>query len=164
MYFAGTAGSGVLLARLSDGTWSPPSAFTVRSGSVGIVYGVDVFDCVLVFNTKEAICQYLSSEMQLGGGVKLAAGPVGGNANTAEVKPVWNYTRSRGLYGGVTLDSTVISESTEGNAEFYGAAVSSRQILEGDVKEQNETQRWPAGAKGLMELLRGVDDSVKAAA
>lgn len=102
--------------------------------------------------------------MQLGGGVKLAAGPVGGNANTAEVKPVWNYTRSRGLYGGVTLDSTVISESTEGNAEFYGAAVSSRQILEGDVKEQNETQRWPAGANGLMELLRGVDDSVKAAA
>ena len=56
MYFAGTAGTGVVIVRFPDGTWSPPSAFAVRSGSIGIVYGVDVSDCVCVLNTKDAVC------------------------------------------------------------------------------------------------------------
>jgi lipid-binding SYLF domain-containing protein len=55
MYLAGAGGSGVVVARLPDGSWSPPSAFSVRSGSFGIVYGVDVYDCVCVLNTQAAV-------------------------------------------------------------------------------------------------------------
>jgi len=157
MYFAGTAGTGIMIARLPDGTWSPPSAFTVRSGSIGIVYGADVFDCICVFNTKEAMDDYQKSEMQLGGGVTLAAGPVGGDANTSERKPIWTYTRSRGLYGGITLDSTVISESSEANSEFYGGPATAKQILSGEVKGKEGPTHWPAGAKELIRLLEEVD-------
>lgn len=157
MYFAGTAGNGIVVARLSDGSWSPPSAIAVRSGSVGIVAGVDVYDCICVLNTKAAVEAYQKSEMQLGGGLTLAAGPVGGTVKGQETSPVWTYTKSLGIYGGVTLDSTFIKQLPETNAEFYGARVTSAQILSGDVTEQEGVNKWPAGAKALRELLKGID-------
>ncbi|KAH8779036.1 hypothetical protein BGZ57DRAFT_952854 [Hyaloscypha finlandica] len=76
MYPAGAGGSGVVVARLPDGSWSPPSAFSVRSGSFGIVYGVDVYDCVCVLNTQAAVEAYSKTEVSLGGAVALAAGPI----------------------------------------------------------------------------------------
>ena len=154
MYLAGTGGSGVVVARLPDGTWSPPSAFSVRSGGIGLVYGVDVFDCVCVLNTQAAVDAYAKSEMNLGGAVALAAGPVGGNANMKEVKPVWTYTRSRGLYGGLTVDGTLIKEKPDANADFYGHKITAAEILKGEVHPQEGPSKWPAGAQQLHEVLR----------
>ncbi|KAL6913690.1 hypothetical protein FSST1_011450 [Fusarium sambucinum] len=149
MYFAGAGGSGVVIARLPDGTWSSPSAFSVRSGSVGLVYGIDVYDCLCILNTAEAVDAYKKSEVNLGGAVALAAGPLGGNVNVGEVKPVWTYTKSRGVYGGLTVDGTVIKEKKDVNAEFYGCEVSSAQILDG----QMETG-WSQNIQGLLEVIK----------
>ena len=154
MYLAGTGGSGVVVARLPDGTWSPPSAFSVRSGGIGLVYGVDVYDCVCILNTQAAVDAYAKSEMNLGGAVALAAGPVGGNANTKEIKPVWTYTRSRGLYGGLTVDGTIVKEKPDANADFYGCKITAAQILKGQVQRQEGPNYWPAGAQQLGEILR----------
>ncbi|XEV06080.1 hypothetical protein FSHL1_011367 [Fusarium sambucinum] len=149
MYFAGACGSGVVIARLPDGTWSSPSAFSVRSGSVGLVYGIDVYDCLCILNTAEAVDAYKKSEVNLGGAVALAAGPLGENVNVGEVKPVWTYTKSRGVYGGLTVDGTVIKEKKDVNAEFYGCEVSSAQILDG----QMETG-WSQNIQGLLEVIK----------
>ncbi|KAM0240255.1 hypothetical protein ACHAPO_002151 [Fusarium lateritium] len=149
MYFAGAGGSGVVIARLPDGTWSSPSAFSVRSGSVGLVYGIDVYDCLCILNTAEAVDAYKKSEVNLGGAVALAAGPLGENVNVGEVKPVWTYTKSRGVYGGLTVDGTVIKEKKDVNAEFYGCEVSSAQILDG----QMETG-WSQNIQGLLEVIK----------
>ncbi|KAG0649484.1 SH3 domain-containing YSC84 1 [Hyphodiscus hymeniophilus] len=154
MYLAGGGGSGVVIARLSDGSWSPPSAFSVRSGSFGLVYGVDVYDCVCVLNTQDAVDAYTVSEVSLGGAVALAAGPMSIPTQMKDVKPVWVYTKSRGFYGGVTVDGTVISQRPEMNAEFYGAKLSSGQILKGNVTAQNGATKWPAGATKLTETLK----------
>ncbi|KAI1057248.1 hypothetical protein LB507_001476 [Fusarium sp. FIESC RH6] len=134
MYFAGAGGSGIVIARLPNGTWSSPAASSVRSGSVGLVYGIDVYDCICVLNTAEAVDIYKKAEVNLGGAVALAAGPLGGNVNVGEVKPVWTYTKSRGVYGGLTVDGTVIKEKKDVNAGFYGRDVSSGEILEGVVQ------------------------------
>jgi lipid-binding SYLF domain-containing protein len=152
MYFAGAGGSGVVIARLPDGTWSPPSAFSVRSGSVGLVYGIDVYDCICVLNTTEAVDAYRKSEVNLGGAVALAAGPLGGNVNVGDVKPVWTYTRSRGLYGGLTVDGTVIKEKRDVNAEFYGSEVSSAQILDGQVGTG-----WPENIQQLLQAIKAAE-------
>ncbi|WAO94347.1 Ysc84 domain-containing protein [Fusarium falciforme] len=154
MYLAGAGGSGIVVARLPDGTWSPPSAFSVRSGSIGLVYGLDVYDCVCVLNTQAAVGAYKTSEMSLGGAVALAAGPIGGTANVKEIKPVWTYTKSRGFYGGLTVDGTVIEERRDASADFYGSSVSSKQILEGDVEIVHGSHDWRAGAKQLIEVLK----------
>lgn len=154
MYLAGAGGSGIVLARFPDGTWSPPSAFSVRSGGVGLAYGVDVYDCVCVLNTRTAVDAYTKPEMSFGGVVALAAGPIGGTADIKDIKPVWTYTKSRGLYGGLTLDGTVIKERPDANADFYGAKLTSAQILNGEIPTQDGASKWPAGAKKLTEVLK----------
>ncbi|RGP79403.1 hypothetical protein FLONG3_2458 [Fusarium longipes] len=152
MYFAGAGGSGVVIARLTDGSWSSPSAFSVRSGSVGLVYGIDVYDCICVLNTIEAVDAYKKSEVNLGGAVALATGPLGGNVNVGDVKPVWTYTKSRGIYGGLTVDGTVIKEKKDVNAEFYGSEVSSAQILDGHVQ-----RGWSENIHHLLEVVKSVE-------
>jgi SH3 domain-containing YSC84-like protein 1 len=156
MWFAGTAGSGVVLARLADGTWSPPSAFSVKSAAFGVTLGIDHFDCVCVLNTKEAVDAYRTPELTMGGRMDLAAGPVGGKLDVGETKPVWTYTRSRGLYGGVTVDGTSIKEQSDSNAEFYGRSVTTAQILSGTIDAQSKPSQWPAGAAALTKVLATV--------
>lgn len=150
MYLAGNGGSGVVSARLADGSWSPPSAFSVRTGGVGLAYGVDVYDCICVLNTQAAVDAYMKSEVQLGAGISLAAGPIGKDWSMQEVKPVWTYTKSRGLYGGVTVDGTVIKERRDANADFYKAKVSAQDILTGGVG----SGQWPNGGDRLLQLLK----------
>lgn len=148
MYLAGTAGSGVMVARLPDGSWSPPVAFGVVSGGFGVVLGVDYVDCVCVLNTKEAVDTYLQPGTSLGAGVAMAVGPVGGTADvsTKDVKPIWTYTKSRGLWGGVTVDGTRVNEKTDVNAKYYGPNLTSSQILRGEAS-------WPHGIK-FQDILR----------
>ncbi|KAH8802579.1 hypothetical protein F5884DRAFT_474659 [Xylogone sp. PMI_703] len=153
MYLAGAGGSGIVVARLPDGTWSPPSAFSVRAGSLGLVYGVDVYDCVCVLNTQDAVDAYTKTEVSIGGAITAAAGPIGGTVNMKEVSPVWTYTKSRGIYGGLTIDGTVIKERPGTNADFYGYNVTSAQILRGEVKAQ-DSDKWPLGTKQLTEVIR----------
>ncbi|KAF4993053.1 hypothetical protein FGRMN_6741 [Fusarium graminum] len=152
MYFAGAGSAGVVIARLSNGTWSPPSAFSVRSGSVGLVYGIDVYDCICVLNTQEAVDAYKKSEVNLGGAVALAAGPLGGNVNVGEVRPIWKYTKSRGIYGGLTVDGTVIREKRDVNADFYGAELSSAQILDGQAHAG-----WSPRIQELLEVVKAAE-------
>jgi len=165
MWMAGAAGSGVVVSRLADGTWSPPASFSVRSGGVGLVYGVDVYDCICVLNTQAAVDAYTNPEMQLGGAATIVAGPIGGTPDTKDVKPVWTYTKSRGLYGGLTVDGTLIKENPEANADFYGEKITTAQILMGEVQAHNGAKHWPAGAKQLTEVLKlaegkGADEKV----
>ena len=136
MWIGGTGGSGIVVARLPDGSWSAPSAFSVRSGGIGVVLGMDVYDCVCVLNTHDAVAIYMNSETSLGAGATLAAGPIGGisDVSSKDVKPVWTYTKSCGLYGGLSIDGTVVNEKADTNAKGYGKSVSARQILKGEVE------------------------------
>jgi len=72
-------------------------------------------------------------------------------------KPVYSYVKSRGLYAGVQIDGTVIAEREGGNSRFYGQAVPVGKILRGEVPAQGPAGMWPAGAKGLYEVLRGAE-------
>ncbi|TQS32453.1 hypothetical protein Golomagni_07232 [Golovinomyces magnicellulatus] len=155
MYFAGTSGSGILIARLPDGTWSAPSAYSVRAGGFGFVYGVDVYDCVCVLNTQAAVDAYTSSEITMGGSVAVAAGPLGrtGKIKDTETRPVWTYTKSRGLYGGVTVDGTVIKEKTDVNASAYGKGVTASSIVTGKVQDQS-LDKWHQLAE-VVKLAEG---------
>ena len=148
MWLAGAGGSGVVVARLADGSWSAPSAFSVLSGGIGVAYGLDVYDCVCVLNTQEAVDAYTKSDVNLGADVTVAAGPIGGTADisTKEVKPVWTYVKSRGLYGALTVDGTVIKERPGINADTYGSKITAAQILKGEAE-------WPSTTQ-LLEVLK----------
>ncbi|KAK1775434.1 DUF500 and UBA/TS-N domain-containing protein-containing protein [Copromyces sp. CBS 386.78] len=73
----GASGSGILIARLPDGTWSPPSGIHVHSIGAGFVVGLDIYDCVVVINSKDALDAFTRTRLSLGSDLAVTAGPWG---------------------------------------------------------------------------------------
>lgn len=139
LWVSGAGGSGILVARKEDGTWSGPSGIMLHTAGLGFLIGVDIYDCVVVINTEKALEAFTKIRCTLGGEVSAVAGPVGvGGVLETEVHarqaPVWNYLKSRGFYAGVQIDGTVIIERGDENERFYGERVSVKNILAGNVK------------------------------
>ncbi len=139
LWVSGAGGSGILVARKEDGTWSGPSGILLHTAGLGFLVGVDIYDCVVVINTEKALQAFTKIRCTLGGEVSAVAGPVGvGGILETEIHkrqaPVWNYLKSRGFYAGVQIDGTVIIERGDENERFYGEKVSVGDILAGKVR------------------------------
>ncbi len=145
---SGHGGSGVVLARTRRG-WSGPSAIGTGGAGFGFQVGAEQTEFVFVLNTYEAVRAFSrGGNVQLGGDVSVAAGPVGrtAEADVTPVAAVYAYSRSQGLFAGVSLTGTVIETRNEANADYYGRSVTPSQILYGKV-------RVPAGARRLQRAL-----------
>ncbi|CAN3355113.1 protein Ysc84p [Diutina catenulata] len=152
--FSGRAGSGVIVARLPDGSWSAPSAIVTAGMGVGGQIGAELTDFVFILNTKAAVESFAQAgSVTLGTNVSVAAGPLGRNAEAAgtaslkNVSAVFSYSRTKGLFAGVSLEGSAILERREANRKFYGNNCKARNILSGQVKP-------PPGADPLMRVLR----------
>ncbi|KAJ6107383.1 hypothetical protein N7523_008706 [Penicillium sp. IBT 18751x] len=154
LWISGSGGSGVLLARIPEtGEWSPPSGIMLHTAGIGFLAGVDIYDCVVVINTYEALEAFKKVRCTLGGEVSAAAGPVGmGGVLDSEVHkrqaPIWTYMKSKGLYAGVAVDGTIIIERTDENEKFYGERISVTDILAGKVRHP------PDGIKTLHQTIK----------
>lgn len=164
LHFSGAGGSGLLVSRLPDGSWSPPSGFLVHTLGAGFMIGLDIYDCVCVLRTPEAVAAFTRPRVSLGGEMGLVAGPVGaGGAVESAIlakssKPVWSYMKSRGFYAGVQADGTIIIARPDANAAFYGTkGIKVEDILKGKVPARGPDGMWPAGARKLMEVLKSAD-------
>ncbi|KAI0847183.1 DUF500-domain-containing protein [Daldinia vernicosa] len=170
-HISGAGGAGLVVARLPDGSWSPPAGFLVHTLGAGLVVGLDIYDCVCVLNTPAAVEAFAKPRFSLGGEVAVAAGPIGvGTSVEAAVgkgiKPVWSYMKSRGFYGGVQVDGTIIIQQPGTNEAFYGVdEISVDKILKGQVGDGSQSGKnknedivmWPEGARQLMEVLKAAE-------
>jgi len=139
LWISGAGGSGILVARKEDGSWSSPSGILLHTAGLGFLVGVDIYDCVVVINTEKALEAFTKIRATLGGEISAVAGPVGigGILETEMHKrqaPVFNYLKSRGFYAGVQIDGTVIIERGDENERFYGEKLSVADILAGKVR------------------------------
>lgn len=155
MWISGAGGSGVLIAKKEDGSWSPPSGLLVHTLGVGFMAGIDIYDCVIVINNRSALEAFSKVRVSLGGELSLVAGPLGvGGIVESEVqkdrRPMFSYMKSRGLYAGAQLDGTIIVERNDENARFYGAAMPIGEILRGHVTQ------LPQPARMLMGVLNDI--------
>ncbi|CAK7205888.1 hypothetical protein SEUCBS139899_008668 [Sporothrix eucalyptigena] len=171
LHISGAGGSGVIVARLPDGGWSPPSGFLVHTLGAGLLVGLDIYDCVCVLRTPEAVEAFTKARVSLGGEVGLVAGPVGAGgsveaavlAKSSSKSPIWSYMKSRGFYAGVQADGTVIVRRPDANGEFYGQrGISVEQILRGQVPPPNSNSGssippWPVATRKLMEALKAAE-------
>ncbi|HIJ68864.1 MAG TPA: hypothetical protein HPP81_10580 [Deltaproteobacteria bacterium] len=145
---SGRGGSGVVVARTGKG-WSGPSSIGTGGAGFGFQIGAEQTEFVFVLNTHEALRAFAQGgNVQLGGDISAAAGPVGRTAEAAvtPVAAVYAYSRSQGLFAGISVEGTVIAARDEANAEYYGRPVTPGQILSGKVKV-------PAGARKLQKAL-----------
>ncbi|TPX11951.1 uncharacterized protein E0L32_007449 [Thyridium curvatum] len=94
-HVSGATGSGVLIARLPDGSWSPPSGIQVHSVGAGFVIGADIYDCVVVINTKEALEAFTRTRMSLGSDLAVVAGPWGAGGSLDFAAPASDRARSK---------------------------------------------------------------------
>src|SRR2546421_4717212 len=134
-------GSGIIVARLLDGTWSAPSAIATAGAGFGGQIGFELTDFVFILNDAAAVRTFSQAgTITLGGNVSIAAGPIGRNAeaagaaSTKGVAGIFSYSKTKGLFAGVSLEGSGLIERKEANQELYGSRVTARQILEGRVQ------------------------------
>ncbi|KAL2133464.1 hypothetical protein VTI74DRAFT_2306 [Chaetomium olivicolor] len=153
--FLGSArfGSGLVVARLPDGSWSAPSAIATGGAGFGGQIGFELTDFVFILNDSSAVKTFSQAgSLTLGGNVSIAAGPVGRNAEAAgaaslkSVAGIFSYSKTKGLFAGVSLEGSVIIERKDANAKLYGRPVSARELLSGG-------ERPPPQAAPLLNIL-----------
>mmetsp|Transcript_9986 Transcript_9986/g.21337 ORF Transcript_9986/g.21337 Transcript_9986/m.21337 type:complete len:336 (-) Transcript_9986:83-1090(-) len=156
--FAGRAGSGVVVVRRDDGSWSAPSALGALGFGGGFQIGADVTDYCLILTNRSAVRTFASkAQISLGGEIGLSVGPVGRNgqasvnAGDKGLAPVYSYSHSRGLFAGVDLTCTGLISRGDVNQKFYGQRFSPEQILLGTVPQ-------PQAGSPLYEALGRVFD------
>lgn len=158
IWTSGSGGSGILIARKTDGTWSPPSGLMLQTASLRFVFGADIYDCVLVINNFTVLEAFARPRLTLGADVSLTAGPLVA-LGLLENDVTWAdlsdraiaYVKTKGQTAEVKLDGTVITERADENERFYGMKISVAKILAGDIN-QSMPQTRP-----LTEVLKAAE-------
>ena len=127
--FGGSGGRAVLYARDAQGRWVGPAFYNLGAASVGFQAGLQVSQTVTLVMTDEALNKVLSDSVKLGGDASVAAGPVGVGANSDLTADFVSFSRSKGLYGGLNLEGSMLSPANEWNAAYYGKAVLPPDII-----------------------------------
>lgn len=132
----GKRGRGVAMVKLADGKWSDPVFVTLTGGSFGLQIGVQSVDLILVFHHKGVLTKVKNGDFTIGGDISAAAGPVG-RSSTASTDyklqaEVYSYSRSRGLFAGITINGSNLAIDKTANANFYGDKISSQDIFASD--------------------------------
>lgn len=147
--FGGNYGRGVATCRTAKG-WSAPMFVAVEGGSVGYQIGGSSTDIVMLLMNDHALQSLLGDKFKLGADASVAAGPVGRDAAAdTDIRmraEILTYSRSHGVFAGVSLDGTVVQADRSGDHAMYGENVARRQILDGGVKA-------PPSAQGLVHEI-----------
>ncbi len=149
--FSGKYGRGFAVCRNNGGVgWGPPAAIRIEGGGVGLQIGVASTDVVLLVMNERGMKKLSSSKFTIGGDATAAAGPVGRNASAQTdalmSAEILSYSRSRGLFAGVSLEGATLRNDLDENKAMYGQPWTSKQILGSGAKP-------PASASKLMTTL-----------
>lgn len=134
--FGGEYGQGVVTCRTGHG-WSGPVFIRMAGGSWGLQIGGQSTDLVLIAVNDHGFQDLLKSKFKIGGDAAAAAGPVGRNTQAATDwrmnAELLTYSRSKGLFAGIDLNGTVVSQNQEDTEIYYSHPHSFEAILKGDV-------------------------------
>jgi SH3 domain-containing YSC84-like protein 1 len=146
-------GRGVLVCRKGDhmdGSWGAPAMYKLDEGSLGIQLGSTATDFVLLVMNQKGAVQILNGKTKLGGNAAAAAGPTGTQATSYNADAmnvdVLTYSRSKGLFAGVSLAGASMDGDSDANKALYGSAIDPNKIVTGGTET-------PAAAKTLIDGL-----------
>lgn len=143
-------GRGILSVRnKKTGGWSSPAFLTINGGSLGMQIGAQAIDLVLVVNGQRGLEQLVKNQFKIGADASVAAGPVGRDASASTDlqmrAAILSYSRSRGLFAGVTLNGSTIRQDRDANERFYGTGYRTGQIVFDGMGGSPETANaWKA--------------------
>lgn len=153
----GSYGRGAMVCRSGKsfaGPWGAPAMYSIEGGSVGFQLGAEATDLVLLVMNQRGADAVLGSKVKLGGNASAAAGPVGRSVEASTDgsmrAEILSYSRSRGLFAGVSLSGSSLRPDNDANREVYGRKLTARRIVLGDRIEV------PASGERLVNALRRV--------
>ena len=125
--------------------WSPPSLISTAGFGFGGQLGAELTDFVILLNTSSAVSAFArGGNVTLGGNLSVAAGPIGRSAEAsgtaAGLAAIFSYSKTRGLFAGVSVEGSVLVERKDANERGYGRKVSAREILNGSVSKPREAE------------------------
>ena len=153
-FFGGEGGTGVFLVKSDTGEWSNPAFYTMGTASVGFQFGLQASEIVLLAMTERGVESMLSNTFKLGADASIAAGPVGAGVEGATAvlsADMVTFARTKGLFGGISLEGAVIAVRDEENRHYYGKAVRPTDIL---VKRTAENPQ-SAGLRAALARAAG---------
>lgn len=134
LIFGGRRGLGLMSVKTTDGRWSNPVFVRLTGGSVGFQAGIQASDVIMVIRNDRGVQDIVNGKFTLGADAAAAAGPVGRNAaasTDAQFRAeIWSWSRSRGLFAGLSLDGAALRIDDAANQAVYGAGVTPRMIFE----------------------------------
>ena len=147
----GKYGRGFMVCRDGKGGWAAPAGVRVEGGSIGFQVGAAETDVLMLVMNKDGLNKLLSNKFTFGADATATAGPVGRSASAAtdaQLKAeILTYSRSRGLFAGVSLEGASLRNDEDANKDLYGKAVSNKDIVAGTVAP-------PASASGLLSEVK----------
>ena len=147
--FGGSGGRAVLYARDDKlGKWAGPAFYNVGAASVGFQAGLSVSQTVTLVMTDKGLNTLLANSVKLGGDASVAAGPVGAGANSDITTDFVAFSRSKGVYGGLSLEGAVIGPANDWNNTYYG-----KNVLPPDILMRGDT-RNPQGEQLAADIGR----------
>ncbi|KAJ2457465.1 hypothetical protein GGF42_002658 [Coemansia sp. RSA 2424] len=143
-------GSGVVCARLPNGTWSGPSAIGTGGVGVGGQIGAQLTEVVMILNTDEAVRAFeKNANVQFGSNISVAAGPVGRSGeisaaiNSSNIAAaVYSYSKSKGLFAGISVEGSMVMQRKDVNEAFYGRPAPPDQVLDGVIQPPEGISEW----------------------
>ena len=149
-FFGGEGGNCVLLARAGNGTWSYPAFYTIGSGSFGLQIGIEDNELFMLILTRRGLNALLDSQVKLGANAGIAFATLGagiqGSTTAAVGADIVAFSASRGLFGGIALEGSLMSADSQRNQSYYGQPYASRQLV-------MDMQGGNPGADPLRDLL-----------
>ncbi len=149
-FFGGEGGGCVLAARTDNGDWSYPAFYSLGTGSFGLQIGVQTAEVMMIIMTDGGLNALLNSQFKIGADAGLSVATLGagvnGSMSTALNADIISFSKSQGLYGGVSLSGSVLSDNSGYEQTYYGTAQGARAIV---VNGQGSN----AGANPLRTML-----------
>lgn len=150
LIIGGQYGRGILSARdPKTRQWSSPAFLSITGGSLGAQIGGQAVDLVLVIQNRRGLEQLVRNQFKIGADASVAAGPVGRDASAStDIQmraQILSYSRSRGLFAGVSINGTTIRQDRDANDRFYGLGYRTSQIVfDGKAGSPDPVSAWKA--------------------
>jgi lipid-binding SYLF domain-containing protein len=161
----GSHGRGVATCRTANG-WSAPAPFSMTGGSFGFQIGGQAVDLVMMIMNERGMQALLSSKFKLGADASAAAGPVGrhaeGSTDWKMRAEVLTYSRARGLFAGVTVNGSSITQDENATKELYGRSVPFKTILTGATSTPQAGEPFVAAVRKAVSAASGASSSAPA--
>jgi lipid-binding SYLF domain-containing protein len=149
--FGGSHGKGVATCRTESGLWSAPAPITITGGSWGLQLGGQAVDLVMIVTNDDGMQHLLSSHFKLGADASAAAGPIGRDAGAdTDLKmraEVLAYSRARGIFAGIDLNGSVVTQDKDETRILYGRFVPFSDILNGKLRPQEASEPFLAAIR-----------------